>query len=511
MNISQPILPFWQWLFHPKENRLLLWWSLGIAAASFAWIKILYPYPNFIPPDSHSYIGAAYHNQAINTWPTGYSNFLRLVSCFTHSHFVLVLVQYLLLVTNLLYLLFTVQYWLSLHTWAFRIIITCSLLNPLLSHISNFVSSDSLFTAISLLWLTQLIWILFRPDKQLLFTHAVVLLLAIMVRHNALYYPAISLLAIWITHAPKATKWTGAATIILILSTYIGYTQFQYEKVSGRVQYSAFGGWQLAANALYGYAYAIPDTKRVPGKFRKLHTITNKHMDSLRGLKSRPDKVIGIYYLWNDKAPLKQYLRQLKPDSGSSFKQWASLGPLYGAYGRYLIAKHPGPFLRYFIWPNLKHYYSPPVGFMGSYNQNSTIVPPMVANWFGWKNNKLPSLFSNKKIQVAEVFTILLPVINLIFLTSFIAFVLTIGARQSVQYANGLIWWYFLIWLLNMCFSVFSAPIELRYQLFPMIMTLHAGIVLISLLLSAGLRSRKTTIELPNNIHLPEPMTAFRY
>ncbi|NII27764.1 hypothetical protein HB364_21960 [Pseudoflavitalea sp. X16] len=505
-----PNLSFQQWLIQIKENRLLLWLSTTIIILSFTCLKILYPYPNFIPPDSHSYIEAASQNKTINVWPTGYSKFLRLASCFTNSHFILVLLQYLLLQSSLLYLLFTVQYWLSLHKRAFLVILVCSLINPLLPHISNFVSSDCLFTALSLLWLTQLIWIIFRPGMLLLISHAFVLLLALMIRHNALYYPVISLLAIWLTQVPPALKRTGATAIVLLLSTYIGYTQFQYEKLSGKVQYSPFGGWQLAANALNGYAYAEPAPKRIPFKFRPLHTITNRHIDSLRRLKKRPDASIGIYYLWNDQSPLQQYLRENKhkQDSGTSpFKQWAALGPLYGAYGRFLIAKHPAPFLRHFIWPNLKSYYSPPTGFMGYYNLGRRTVPPVVVSWFGWKNNQLPSYFNDKKIQTAEVFPLLLPILHLAFFIGFLILLFAAGFRTSLRYAHGLLWWIFLIWGVNMCFSVCSAPIELRYQLFSMIMTLIFCIVLIERIVSTtGLTVKRNSTPILTNA-ISEPVT----
>jgi hypothetical protein len=488
MKSALPIsMPFIQWLRKVQENRLLLWMAIPLISAPIILLKIIFPYPNFIPPDSHFYLEAAFLNKSINYWPIGYSNFLRLVSTFSHSHLVLTLFQYLLLQVSLLYLLFSVQYWLQLHKWAFRIIFIVSILNPLLPHISNFISSDALFAALSLVWFTQLIWLLLRPGNQLLFWHAIILLLAFMVRHNSLYYPFISLLVLYFIHLPVKVKWQGVAWIIGTLGLFIGYTQVRYQKLTDHTQYSAFAGWQLAANALYGYAHTLSDTNDIPKKFWKLHALTNHHLDSLRKLSSRPDEKPGIYYLWDDKAPLKQYMYESKKgDSSKDFKKWASMGPLYGAYGRYLIAGHPGAFLQHYVWPNVKNYYAPPPGFMSSYNQGDSIVPPIVATWFNWTDNKLPSRFQDKKIAVAAYFTVLLPVINLIFVTSFLAFLITAGLKVSLYYSNGIFWWIGLIWLTNMAFSVLAAPIELRYQLFPMIITLIFGMVLIDLILQYG-------------------------
>src|SRR5690349_3561563 len=131
---SIPTQPFVQWLKHDKENKRLIWLSLSIMIASFGWLKFVYPYPNFMPPDSYSYLEAAYKNDFINQWPIGYSKFLRLVSVLNRSHLLLVVLQYLLLMASVLYLLFTIRYLLTPTKWLFRSILTLSIINPLLPH-----------------------------------------------------------------------------------------------------------------------------------------------------------------------------------------------------------------------------------------------------------------------------------------------------------------------------------------------------------------------------------------
>src|SRR5688572_19471173 len=111
MLFTQTISPesFKAWIWKDAENRVLLKFSALTVVISFAWLKILYPYPNFMPPDSNSYLEAAFNNQFINLWAIGYSKFVRLVSSFTSSHFILVLIQYLLLQASVLYFLFTIR------------------------------------------------------------------------------------------------------------------------------------------------------------------------------------------------------------------------------------------------------------------------------------------------------------------------------------------------------------------------------------------------------------------
>lgn len=472
-NISS--IPFKLWIWKDKENKKLLGISLGIMIISFTWLKIIYPFPNFMPPDSYSYLEAANKNDFINTWPIGYSRFLRLISSFSSSHFVLVTVQYLILTTAVLYFLFTIRYLLSSEKWWFRILLIISIGNPLLPHIANFVSSDCLFAALSLVWFTQLSWILYKPTNKILAFHALILLFAFIVRFMALYYPFISIAIILLKHMPYKTKLIGISAIIILLAGYIGRTQYEYKIKTNTIQYSAFGGWQLAANALYGYAHAKPDApNRVPEELRELHKLVNQHMDSLRQLKYRPDQEVGIYYLWDFKSPLRQYMTYRWKNAPKTwwFKQWASLALEYNQYGRWLIMNHPSEFTKYYLWPNLIKYYAPPTKFMGFYNQQFQNIEPVAQAWFDWKNNTLPTRSSDRIIHVTAIFPTLLSIINPLFLLSSITFILFGGLRKSQPLYKNTLTLMWLIWFSNMAFSVFSAPTELRYQLFPIIITI---------------------------------------
>jgi len=476
-------MSFKDWLLKDKENRLLLKWSLIAVGISFIWLKILYPYPNFMPPDSYSYLESASSNHFINFWAIGYSKFLRFLSSFTNSHLALVTTQYILLQICLMYLLFTIRYVLSPGKLLFRILLAMSLLNPLLPHIANFVSSDCLFTALSILWYAQLIWIIYKPSKILVLSHAFILLFAFSVRHNALYYPLLSSVVIIFSNIPRQIKWVGLISASAIIGSFIIVTGFEYSKKVGSFQYSAFGGWQLAANGLYGYAFSKPiDVKEVPTKFQKLHQLVNERVSIFKRTPDifRPDYQVGIYYLWDFQSPLRLYMdRKWGNDTTSDyFMRWASMAPLYGSYGRYLISKRPWEFVNHYVWPNLQRYYAPPAQFMGDYNLGDSLVKPVAVKWFGWKNNKLPVLGS-RKIKIAEAFTIITPILNIIFISGIIAFFCLGGFRQCSYSNKRVILITVLIWIANTVFSVFSAPIELRYQLFPLIINISWGIAFV--------------------------------
>lgn len=468
-------LPFKHWLYKDKENQRMFFFALFGISTSFTWLKFIYPFPNFMPPDSYNYLEAAYNKEFINFWPIGYSFFLRLVGLFSHSHLMLVTMQYIILQASLFYLLLTIRYLLSPGKWLFRILLSVSMLNPLLPHIANFVSSDCLFTALSIIWCTQLLWIIYDPNRTLLVTHAVVLLFAFMVRHNALYYPLISISIIISSRMSKRSRIFGVVSISVLLLAFIGRTQFEYNKKTNVTQYSAFGGWQIAANALYGYAYSKQDSvEDVPADFQFLHKIVNRHIDSIAHLALRPDREIGIYYLWDFKSPLRIYMEQpWKHDTVSSyFKKWANMAPLYARYGKYLILRHPKEFTMHYLWPNLQRYYAPPSYFMGVYNMGFSTIDPIAIKWFGLKNNTLYTRNKSKQIFIADTFSIIMPVINLIFVTSFLSFVFLGGFRNCPQNIKQIFRCVIAIWVSNTLFSVFSAPIEIRYQLFPLIITL---------------------------------------
>jgi len=469
--------PFLTWLIRDKENKRLLWFSVVAMIVSFVSVKLNYPYPNFMPPDSYSYLAAASNNDFINQWPIGYSKFLRLVSVFSRSHLFLVVLQYLLLMGGLLYLLFTIRYLLAPGKWLFRSLLAVSILNPLLPHIANFVSSDCLFAAISLVWFTQLLWIIAQPNLRLLLFHSLILLLAFIVRYSGLWYPFISIGIILLnSYIPKRTKWISIGAIVTPLLIFIGSTQHEYHKRTGISQYSAHAGWQVAANALYAYAHARPvDKNKVPWACQSLHAMVNQHMDSLRKQGYWPYAKIGVYYLWDPQSPLQTYLKQQQQKDSikkKHFVSWAAQGPMYGEYGRWLIKEYPGLFLKHFVWPNLVLYYKPPPNFMSMYNLGGTTVDSLVANWFNWKNNQLPKWSQSPFIEQMDFIPTLIAILNPLFIASLLLFLSFSGLKQCSKTSKHLLMLMLLVWIANCFFSVVSAPTELRYQIFPVVITI---------------------------------------
>jgi len=487
MIFDDPIFPqdFKKWIWKKSDNKILIMLTLISTIILYIIFIRLYPFPNFLP-DSYSYIDTAYRNNNINIWPVGYSKFLRFISVFNHTDKGLFLTQYFILQSSILLLLLTVKYLLHLGKWYSIIVSSLLLLNPLNLYVSNFISSDSIFAAFSLLWLTSLIWIIFYPGRRLFLFHGLTLAFVFSVRYNALYYPIISLFIIVLfTKALWKEKLLWAGLSILPVVLFIGHTIYEYKQKTDTIQFSPFGGWQLASNAMYMYSHVSPKTKEpIPLPFKKLHTITTNHMDSIRRLKGKdkPDNDLGIYYLWNDNAPLRTYFRdRWKKDSTTSYlKRWALLAPVYGDYGAWLIKQFPLDYIKYYLWPNMISYYAPPTEFLGIYNMGSDSVDQSAVRWFGYKTSTVRSYSKDKKIRLTEIYTITLPLINIVFFTGFLGFFFIEGFKQVSKNYKKTLYLTLIIWSSNLFFSVFASPIVLRYQMFPMIFTLTFGAILLS-------------------------------
>lgn len=475
---------FIKWLFSIKENRLLLMGSAGIIVIQFIWLKIEYPLPNLFP-DSYEYIGSAISNVEIFSRPIGYIKFLQLFRLITCSHLLLILFQYIFLQASLLYLLFTVSYLLQPGKWLFRVLVFSATLNPLMFHLSNLIGSDPLFTALSLLWLTQLLWIISRPINRILITHAIILFLAFTVRYNAIYYPAIS---ISITLFCKTNWRFKAISIVLIgilLGWYVAFTKYQFKKATGISQLAPFSGWQLAANALAAYTHApkLDEPGTVPAQFRELHAIVNNYLTSTNESRHASNIQSVIYYLWMDNSPLNQYMRKDwgKASNTNRITQWSKMAPLYRDYGSYLIQRHPDLYSKYYLIPNLREYFKPFTEYVGMYNVVGKKILPSAIHWFNLKPDERNSDLNATEINTIKFSSAFNAIINIMFVSGFILFIVQAGYKKNNPLCNRILMCILSIWLFNLGFSVIASPISLRFQVFQLITTFIFSLALLQI------------------------------
>lgn len=481
--VASASLPFKDFLLHTKKNKVFFWIA-GIAILlQFIVFKYLYFTPGFVDGDSYTYLETAYRNSNINTYPIGYSRFLRIFSTFTKSHIALVGFQYLLLQGSSLFFIFTLAWLYKPGKVVFAILFCCMVFNPAFLYMSNYITSDALFLGLSLIWFTLLLWIIHRPAPKQIIIHAVIILLAFTVRYNALFYPVVGAIAFILSRQPIRMKIAGIVASVLLIAGFMYHTSNQYNKLTGIRQFSPFSGWQMANNALYAYRF-LQDKKPVnlPPRFRQLDQTVRTYFDTTRNPYAHPQETLiaNTWYMWDPISPLQIYMnKQFDKDSTAGrLKRWAAMGPLYADYGSYLIKQYPAAFTVYFMLPNLLKYYAPPVEFLDTYNMGKDSIQPIAQVWFGLKSAKVKTHFKDLKVTILNFYPVLVGILNVVFLVGLIGFAILKGFKKQKLLSGGLLL-VFGLWLVNFGFSVFASQIALRFQMLPVLVFMSFALLLI--------------------------------
>lgn len=461
-------------------------WTVRVAVAvmilEFIGFKLLYPHANILL-DSNYYIDAAYYNLNIDIWPTAYSKFLRLVSVFTHSDTVVVAIQFIAIEFAILYLYFTILYFMNPEKWARWFMLIVMIINPAILSISNYILSDTLFTAMTLIWFTLMIWVLCRPKRSQTYILAALLFFLFMLRYYAIFYPVITFAVILLAKLPWRIKIYSIGLATILILGFIWHTSNQYQKLLGKKEFSAFSGWQIASNALIMYRNFHDFSKdKPPDKLLPIHQFVTHQLDSFNHLKSRPDSVVTFFYMWNEFSPLRQYMaKKYKGDSSTpAFKRWASMGAEFKTYGQYLAMRHPWEYVKYYVWQGIQWFAVPTDEALGQYNNGRDSVSTEIEHWFDLKSRRVWS--ASKKIYTVSYFPVVTAVMNALTILSVIGYFLlgcykntTIDVTKTVILFAG-------YWLINFLFSIVSAPMMLRYQLSIMLFAMSFGSTIIDMI-----------------------------
>lgn len=488
--IELPQDSFRQYLLGDRRNRISLCITAAAIVIQFAVFKYFYPFASYIYGDSFVYLETAYKNLDINTYLVGYSRFLRLFSVFSSSDTALVAFQYLFIQSSALFFLFTLFYFYQPGKLMQMILLAFIVLNPLFLHLANLVSSDGFFMALSLIWITLLLWIIHRPNICVLLWHALVLFAAFTVRYNALIYPAIATVVVFLSKLSVSRKIVGAGLGLILCGLFILYTGSRYKLLTGKWQYSPFSGWQMANNAMYAYRYVnSADRKSVPTRFKMLDNMIRTYFDSTRDVKKYPVEGImaSTVYMWTSGLPLSKYrdLQFKNDDSASALKKWATVAPLYADYGAYIIRKYPWQYARYFLWPNAKKYYAPPIEFLKVYNSGYDHVTQDAQKWFGYSSTKITARTKDVVVNTLDFYPIFSGVINVVMLCSVLCFGILNGFQMKILFRNGILIGGS-IWLSNAGFTIFASSAALRFQSFPIIITAVFTFLLVECLWKMG-------------------------
>ncbi len=496
------IYNFRDFIFKSSNRRLTI--IIYAIAIFLQWgiFKYFYPFASFIHGDSFNYLNSAYYNLDINFYMVGYAKFLRLVSVFTSSDTALVTLQYILMQISGLFLVFTFfKYYqpAKIVRWLLSFFI---LFNPLFLYMANYVSSDAYFLALSLAWFASLLHLLHNPTRRTVLCNIILLFIAFTIRYNALIYPIITILGLSISLLSLRQKLYYIILTILPVITFVLFTGSKYQELTGTWQYAPFSGWQLVNNAMYAYRY-VDSSKRVqvPKKYKELDKMIRNYFDTSRDLKKHPVESLqaSTVYMWDSRiSPLYKYSELVfKKDSVASvLKKWASMGPLYKEYGFYIIKHYPKYFLKYFIWPNSKKYYSPPVEFLASYNSNRDSTTSLGKTWFNYRSTKLTTRTKDNKVSLLDYYPILAGITNIVLFFLLIFFMMLKAKNASVEFQKSV----FLaasVWFINAGFTIFASSAALRFQAFPIILSFVLTLQLIDWL-------AKVSFSTGNNLDMDE-------
>jgi len=471
---------------HPLPRVYL--WLAGIGMIlQFTLFKLLYPFPDF-SADSRYYIYAAYAHLNVDIWPIGYSKFISLFHGISHSDIGLVFFQYLIFNGSAFYFFFSVNLFFQLNQIGRNILFIFLFFNPLTLYLSNYVSSDSLFAALSMLWAASLLWIIYRPKIYHLFLYAISLFACFTVRSNAYYYPIIGTLSILLSRQSVYRKLLGIALPILLILPFIFYTREKSYELTGIRQFSIFAGWQLANNALYTYDKINIDNADLPSAETKM--LDNLSKSFFKKTPMNPsyghylNDYVGSYFIKQPESPLKQFesIKYGSVDQLSRIIDWGKSSPAFDDYGKYIIKHHPMAYVRYFMVPNANKYFLPPLEKLQVYNLGMANVSSIIQDWFDYVTPDIGSAFPKSQSIILSIFPPFFLALNLFFIGSFIWLMLTGQfSKLPSEYKKSLIF-IGCFFTINFLFSVTMAPNVFRYQFFPMILYLSCVLSIVEAL-----------------------------
>jgi hypothetical protein len=460
-----------------RSNRIYIWSALSITIIMLALFKLIYPYPNMVL-DSYYYILAAISHSDVNAWAIGYSWFLRLFGIFSHSPLLVVIFQYLFLEASLLLFFLVLTRVFHFSTIAKLVFFVFLFVNPLFLYCANFIMADSLFIALSILWVSLLLCICVWPNIYFLWIHAVLILFVFVVRYNALYYPLVASVALLVSRYSIRQKVLGIVLQTVFIGGFILYTCLRVGALSGQVQFSPFGNWKTANDALYMYGHIYRERNDpVPKEFAALHETVRHYFESgaqVDDLLNYQSPFYGSEYMFFDTSPLVRYknLHFGADTEFLNFKKMAYVGPLYGAYGTYLIQKYPGAFLHYFVGPNAVRYFFPPMEAFASlppFFLRSDYLGQAGRTWFGIRTLTVSWSAIQLRTYLLSPYPMAATFVHLLFVLNIAGLFWVRSLRSLSQLEQSALIVLVALWICDFVFNLTAAATVMRYIIFSLI------------------------------------------
>ena len=178
------------------------------------------------------------------------------------------------------------------------------------------------------------------------------------------------------------------------------------------------------------------------------------------------------------------------------------MGPFYKSFGLYMIRKYPLHFIAYFMGPNARKYYSPPVEFLESYNGGNSYVNHQAHVWFGYKSHDVKTRMKNSNTWVLNFYPILTGIINLVMLFGLLYYVLLKGWQHNTIFHKTVVMGG-AVWLLNAAFTIGASSAALRFQSFPIILTTAFALLLVDWMVQLMKSMKTSTTKQPTTQEKP--------
>jgi len=345
-------LPFFSFL-RSKEIRFELYSTILLFLISGGLIFWIYPLPN-IYADTGAYISVAGTGEIGNFRPPGFSWLLALAHFINPNADVLVVIQLLLYFFSTLFFYVTVRYFFPAgkQVW-WRAFFLIFLFAPVCIYLCNFAISDALFISVTNLWVASLLWMMGSKKASPVIWNGLLLLLVMQVRFIALFYPLVTVVALFLTYF-KASKLRFIVLSAIQVALFFGlvyFTTWQTKKNTGVSVLSGFSGWQKANNAMHAVPYINLKPEEIEDSaVRRMHAYILANNPP--GFYPAKDSIV-IFYLWSPDSPFKKYLNQLRSTGKQRYLHYWHLSSVsFGEWGNYIVKKYPAQYARHYIYPN---------------------------------------------------------------------------------------------------------------------------------------------------------------
>jgi len=499
---SVPQETFFQFIWRNKINRRYLLIALVGTIIQFVIFKLLYPFADFFS-DSTSYIFAAQANLDINIWPIGYSKFLRIFHFISYSDTALVAFQYFFLEIASLYLFYTILYFIGLHRISRTVLFIFLFFNPLFLYLSNYVNSDPLFAGFSLVWFSELLWIIYKPAAYQVFTQAILLFLCFTIRNNAYYYPLIAIVAFLLSNQKIRIKILGIILPFLLIIPFVIHTRNEAYKLTGTKQFSLFTGWQLANNALYMFEYTdsaeglSPQCQELDRDVRKFYNTTAPEFHASLY------NYVGNFFIRDPYSPLRKYvykhfnITKINTDS-VVLVAWAKSSVVFKEYGEHLIKRNIQGYMWGYLKLNAENYFLPPLEKLEIYNTGSSHVYQIIKNWFHYKSDRVTSVSNKLQGNILFLYPTLFLVLNFCFSAILLACWLQGRYKLIAPALKKSLSVVVLLLVVNAIFCISATIIVFRYEFFPLILFFAFTLTGLELLSEKSVTDIKGNAEIDN-------------